>query len=868
MFSITLYQSKKNDYYNCALNWKSAALGFLFSLFIFAPAYSQSSDAYDEIYVILTVQRVGSTEVPAVIQNESAYLSVKEVFDFLKIKNNANDNFDVVEGYFISPQATYLVNKIKNQIVYQNKIYSLNAGDLIATENNLYLKSNYFGEIFGLDCIFNFRSLSINLNTKLELPIIREMQQEVMRSNINVLKGETKADTTIRRKFSLLHLGVLDWTVVTGQEKNSGTNTRISLSIGAIVAGGEASAHLDYNYNQYIKLWQQYYRWRHVNNDNAALRQISVGQIFTTSTASIFFPANGVQFTNTPTTYRRSFGTYRLSNTTEPGWIVELYVNGVLINYVKADASGFFTFEVPLVYGNSDVKLRFYGPWGEERVQQQNIIIPFNFLPAHKFEYNLTAAIISDVDKSRFSRASFNYGLDSRITIGGGTEYLSSVTSGKNMPFVNASVRIGAKMIIAAEHNYGVRTKGVISFNLPHNLQFDANYIKYKKGQTAIINRFDDERKIILSFPMRRKKIVAFSRFSLYQSTFSKFKFTTADFLLSVAVAGISTNLTNTAVYANSARPMISSDLSLTFRLPKGFRVTPQAQYQYQPKSFNMLRCEIEKNISSNGFLNVAYENNSITKSGYTTLGLRYNFSFAQIGSSARYGNNSLATVQAVRGSLLYNESGKKFVLNNQNNVGRGGLIISPYLDINCNGKKDKTEPKVLGLKIAVNGGRVEDNVKDTTIQVSGLEAYTNYLIKIDKNNFENIAWKIKHQNMSVLIEPNYLNVIEIPVAVVGEVSGMVYLAASGQSKKGQGRIVINFYDQNSKLVAHTIAESDGYFNFLGLTPGAYTAKIEGRQLLNLKMVSSPSSIAFNIKANSEGDVVEGLEFNLKTLEK
>lgn len=54
----------------------------------------------------------------------------------------------------------------------------------------------------------------------------------------------------------------------------------------------------------------------------------------------------------------------------------------------------------------------------------------------------------------------------------------------------------------------------------------------------------------------------------------------------------------------------------------------------------------------------------------------------------------------------------------------------------------------------------------------------------------------------------------------------------------------------------------------MGLAPDAYTAKIEGRQLLNLKMESSPSSIAFNIKANSEGDVVEGLEFNLKTLEK
>ncbi len=106
------------------------------------------------------------------------------------------------------------------------------------------------------------------------------------------------------------------------------------------------------------------------------------GKIHTGAISSIYNPVVGVQLTNTPTTYRRSFGTYNLSDRTDPGWIVELYVNNVLVDYVKADASGFFTFEVPLVYGNSIVKLKFYGPWGEERTREQNINIPYNFLPA------------------------------------------------------------------------------------------------------------------------------------------------------------------------------------------------------------------------------------------------------------------------------------------------------------------------------------------------------------------------------------------------------------------------------------------------------------------------------------------------------
>ena len=114
---------------------------------------------------------------------------------------------------------------------------------------------------------------------------------------------------------------------------------------------------------------------------------------------------------------------------TEPGWIVELYINNVLVDYIKADASGFFTFEVPLIYGNSMVKLKFFGPWGEERTREQNISIPFNFLPPKTLEYTVGAGIVEDTLMSRFSRADVNYGVTRSLTVGAGAEYLSSLSS-------------------------------------------------------------------------------------------------------------------------------------------------------------------------------------------------------------------------------------------------------------------------------------------------------------------------------------------------------------------------------------------------------------------------------------------------------
>ncbi len=169
--------------------------------------------------------------------------------------------------------------------------------------------------------------------------------------------------------------------------------------MGGTFAGGEATVSLNYNNfaRQQLKpihpdsniirpfdQRQQYYRLRFVNNDRKWLRQVIAGKIFTPTIASLFSPVVGVQVTNAPTTYRRSYGTYTLSNFTDPGWTVRLYINNALVDYTVADAAGFYTFQVPLVYGNSQIKLRFYGPWGEERFLEENIsILSTSFLRAN-----------------------------------------------------------------------------------------------------------------------------------------------------------------------------------------------------------------------------------------------------------------------------------------------------------------------------------------------------------------------------------------------------------------------------------------------------------------------------------------------------
>jgi cell division protein FtsN len=836
---------------------------FLGLVFTCRAMIAQQPAEYDEISVFLEVPRMGGAEINAVIKGDILYLPVTDLFDYLKIRNVPTPGLESVSGFFINPSATFFISRTENIIRYQDKTFNLSQGDLVRTESNLFLRASYFGKVFGLECNFNFRSLSVVVNSKLELPMIREMRQEEMRQNLTRLKGEVKADTSIGRSYPLFKFGMADWSAVATEEIKGNSETRLNLTLGSIVAGGETTVALNYNSLDRFTEKQQYYLWRYVDNDFKPLRQVMAGKIASHAISSIYNPVVGIQFTNTPTSFRRSFGSYTLSDRTEPGWVVELYVNNVLVDYVKADASGFFTFEVPLVYGNTSVKLKFFGPWGEERTREQNISIPFNFLPKNTLEYNVGAGIVEDSLRSRFSRANVNYGVTRSFTVGGGVEYLSSVRSGPAMPFLNASVRILNNLLISGEYTYGVRTKGTLSYRLPSNLQVDLNYTLYNKDQKAISYNYLEERKAVVSLPLKIRSFSSYQRFSFYQIILPATKYTTGEWLFSGSFSGVSTNLTTYALFLGNSTPTVYSNLSLGIRLPAGFVFMPQVQYGFTQNKLLTAKVRIEKSLLEHGFLNLSYEHNIASRINLAEVGFRYDFSFAQTGVSVRQSDHKTSFVQYARGSLIYDKKTSYLGFDNRVNVGRGGISVIPYIDLNANGLRDKGEPKAFGLNLRASGGRVEKSERDTTIRILGLEPYTTCFIDLDPNSFENMSWKLPVQTISVAVDPNMLKHIEIPVTVVGEASGTVILDEKGE-KRGLGRMIISFYNSNSRLTGKTLTEDDGYYSFLGLVPDSYTVMVDTAQLRKLGMMSEPGAKQFKISAGMDGDIADGLDFTVK----
>jgi len=827
------------------------------------PAVAQSDD-YEEISVFVRVQQIGGFDMTGIFSytNNQFYLPVTDLFSALRINQETKAGFDTISGFFIDENNKYLISYPGRQIRIGTTVLNLDPADMLKTETRLYLNISIYGRAFGLYCTFSFRALSVELRTDTELPAIRELRLQQMRQNVERLRGVVKVDTTIERTYHLFRMGMIDWSVNSSVMSGEPADNRIITGIGTELLWGESNLLLNYSSRDGFDFRNQQYYWRWANNDSKYIKQVRAGKISAGSISTIYDPLHGVTATNAPTKYRRSFGSYTLADYTEPGWSVELYINNVIVDYTLADASGFFSFDIPLVYGNSDITLKFYGPYGEERIREQVINIPFNFLPTGEAEYVVTAGVISDSANSLFSKGEVNYGINRFVTVGGGYEYLSSVPGSSGIPFLKASLTPHPFIMISGEYDHEVVSRGKLSFRNKTNLLFEVDYSKYAENQQAIRFNYLEERKLTVSLPFKSESVRGFTRMSYKQNVYEELNYNTAELTLSSFFGPFNTNITGFGNWISNSTPFISANLAAGVRLGRGFNVRSQAQLDVNNMEFISVRFEGERRVLKNGYLSLNFEQNLRAYYSSVEVSFRYDFPFAQTNISNRYSNRRFAGNAGARGSIAFGSGNGYVHVDNRSAVGRGGITFIPFLDVNHNDTRDEGERLVDGLGLRIDGGRMLTRIDDTLTRVIELEPYTSYLAEIDNSGFENISWQVKMKALSVFVDPNQFKFIEIPIVPMGEINGMVYIRRDGQTR-GLGRVFVNIYKENGELVQKILSESDGYFTFLGLSPGTYYAMPDPGQLNRINLSSKPDRIEFEILPSELGDIIDGLDFVL-----
>jgi len=844
---------------HCSKNW-FFRLGMAVSFVLFGlvlPVKVKAQEALDNpniesFNVTINFGEIGSYIFPAYYEDPDVlFLPVDDLFALFKIYRTVTDEGKVIKGYMESEDKPFEVNLKDTFISFNGKVTPIKAKEAFMDMGTLYVKTTVLKESFGFDFQFSFRNLTAKFAVNYELPVIKLKKQEKNRLKLSGKDKEIAVDTIIPRTYHYFKGGMLDWSIASTQSNAIVGETRMELGGGVELLGGETNVALNWSDKYGMNREQQQYYWRWADNDARAIRQVQLGRISSRSLATLLAPMDGFTLTNAPTTLRKALGTYQIADYTDPDWVIELYVNNVLIDYTRSDASGFYRFVLPIVYGTSNVVLRFYGPGGEIRSEEKRINMPYNMLPKGELEYKVNGGSVMDTLSSLYGKAEVNYGVARWLTAGAGIEYLSSIATHPEIPFLTITFQPLATILITGEYAHNVRTKATLNVNLPRNAALDINYSLYNSDQQAIIYNYKEERSAGFSMPYRLFTVSGYTKATMRQNIYPSFEYSSAEWMVNGNYGKFNMNVSHFLNWTSSGTSNVYANLSAGLKVGKTLNLRPSLQYNYTSGRLISLKGEMESKVFANGYASLRYENNLLSATNGLSLTFRYDFPFLSTYASGSWGNKQLQTSESAKGSFAFGSGNRYVHADRRNSVGRSGIALDPFVDTNFNGIHDNGELSTEPIKVRCSGGQVLTTTKDSIIRIVGLEPFAEYTLTLDESTFQNLAWRLPYKVVKIKTDPNQFKYIPIAVQPMGEITGVV----NDENGKGIGRILVTFSDSDGQQLFKTLTEFDGYFSYVGFKPGAYVVAVDTMQLHILKLNSTP--VDLTVKADAQGDMVD-----------
>jgi len=821
----------------------------------------------EEISIQLTVDRLGATFVPALYANNDAYLPLLEIFKFLEVKTTATEGGRIVTGFFIEEENQYTIDLNERRIRVGSNERWIAEDEVITTETEIFLRPRVIAEAFDVECRFNFRTLHVRMSCARDFPALRLMERRGAHKRLEVRRDTVVIDRRFDRHPGGVRFGVIDWQLGSSRSLERHIEN-YAFAAGGEFLGGDISARIDGILGDTIDWGSLDWQWRFADPEPGFLTQAIYGRALTPVIPVGYGLLDGFTLNNRPTSQRRAFGTYVVTGTTEPGWLVDVYVNSQLITFTAADESGHYEIAIPLSYGATSITLKFLGPWGEERTREQVIRVPYTFLPPGQVEYAVIGGVSREESPRWVGQGAAHVGIFPDLTLGAGLQYVSKWPRSTLLPYAAASLRISDEILASAEYSQEYRLTGRASYVGPGGRAIDLTYQRLYSDRSYGSRSGDLHKgRLSLSSPYRFSLVSGFGSIAgTYESGLSDLSMFGAE-----ANVGVSFERFYLGYFFYGLFPRGAGGEALRGSLSSNFSLSRQTLWQISTRvglRFDHLTdrptsasASIERSVFGLGHAALGGVYNFADRRTILQFDFRYNLPFVGTRISLRSDQGELSLTQLLNGTLAYDGGAGDIVPGNRSAVGRGSISIIPFLDENNNGLVDPDEPAVEHMEVKVNGGRILRG-DDGIVRIVELQPYETYTIELSARNLEYLTWRPLFKTIQVVADPNSFKEILLPVTVAGEVVGAVRRSTGGLVM-GQGGIRVLFRSMTTGRVDTAMTFSNGEFDLMGLPAGQYQAYVDRSQLRALNLGSSPAMIDVTLRGIREGDFVDNVSFTL-----
>lgn len=825
----------------------------------------QFPEEYDELFVFLNIEAWGTEEMDAIYAEDEIYLPVLQLFKLLKIYTAGESKLEKIYGYIGQEDATYSFDFESAVFSFKDKNIQGSRADFLNTYGDVYIKAKLLEELFGFHFKLDFRSITLYLTTGNELPVVKILRQKKLRENLDQLQTGSKVDSVISQKRHVLKGAILDLNLLSTQKNLGSSQEQLRSTLATEFLGGDLRLRSIWNRGQKLNPSQQTFHWKYNNDRSKMVKQVQAGFIGVPMNSQVTTPLLGLGISNSPFGYRKSFGSILVERTTKPNWEVELFINNVLIGIATADANGYVKLEAPLMYGNNVLTIRYYGPYGEEEIEEKVVNIPFVFVPKNKIEYQINSGISADSSAHQFAHAKLAYGINEHITINASYEYFERNVFSRHIPVIGASIVVNEHLLFNIRSATRASHKASFLYRSNQGLFIQGESTFYEKSQDAELHINTQEHFLSLNLPLKIKdqSFMIRGRYRNTQNPFVQTHFT--EIFLSTYLGRF--NISGNVGGMITENPSTYFGLSSSLFLPRQWSCQASIQGDVNSMNINTIQTQFQKRFNQGISMNVNAQFGQSIEQTSVSIGVIFNLKKISAVSEVSHANNQIVSRQQLSSSILLGPAPHRLQATRRSNIGRGTVEVSAYLDVNHNNVKDANEPLVSDLDISMNRGIKAQTGNDSIHRFNQLELNTRHILSISENGIKNISWRLPNKVFAVEVDPNSVKRIYIPILPMSEIEGRVFMMDSTNRKIPFAGVLIDVVREDGSILTQIRPDRQAYFYSTELVPGKYTLKISQDPSKNSEWEQT-QEYSFEILPSQDGEFLSDISLILqRTLE-
>lgn len=575
----------------------------------------------------------------------------------------------------------------------------------------------------------------------------------------------------------------------------------------------------------------------------------------------------------------------------EPGFIVELYRNGGLIESQDVGGDGLYAFrDVRVFNGRNVFELRFLGPQGQRRSEFEELFLDELTPDPGQIDYQAfivqdnKSLLLGDIQESQDESGAVRAGGSVRVGL---TDTISARLRGGTYEIEDERFGVAS---VGLRGSVGGAFGGfdyIQSFNGGAALTGDINYayrgVNFRLGQKLFFNEFRNED--------RRNAIdqTDWETDAQISSSIALARGWQIPLSLSVNVDRREDDTTDVATRARQAllTPFLNLQHSLTmnddptFNQDREYNGSFSASRSFGPVNLRLgadyeiddgarieeLNARARWRIASGLVGDFGYEwrlNEGADDPHELRAGLTYDAGFASFSGDVR-GD----TEGAMSGFLTVRLSAQPDPRTNiprfsSDAKSRGGAAsVRVFIDENNNGAFDEGEPPAIGAKVrATQQSRVVETDEDGIALFTNLREYVPTDIEIAAAPSDAPFTAPRAPGRSVDPAAGRLFAVDYAVVNTGDVDG--FIRSGGREANGVPNVPVRLRDAAGAIVTETRSEQDGFYIFEAIRPGEYRIDVAPDEATR-RGARPPAPIPVVI--GPEGSLISGLDIALRAID-